>query len=217
VSLVILVPMLGRPQHVAPLLESIRSTCDARVLFLLTPGDDEVAETVAGEEHLFVEWQDTGDYARKINTGIKASAEEHIFTGASDLKFHPGWYEAACAHLAPGIGVVGTNDLGNGRTATGRGSTHMLVTRAYVEQFGTIDEPGKFFHEGYPHEFVDDEAVDTARARGAYAHATDAIVEHLHPMWGKGEWDVTYAGMSERYRAGMPIFSYRRRLWRRLT
>lgn len=214
-SLVILVPMLGRPQHVAPLLESIRETCEARVLFLLTP-DDEAVEAVGDEDHLFVEWE-PGDFARKTNLGIAATTEEQIFTGASDLKFHPGWYEAACAQLTPGIGVVGTNDLGNGRTKTGRGATHMLVTRAYVEEFGTIDEPGKFFHEGYPHEFVDDEAVETAKARGAYAHATDSIVEHLHPMWGKGDWDLTYAAMSERYRAGMPIFSYRRRLWHRLT
>jgi hypothetical protein len=214
VSLVILVPMLGRPHHVAPLLESIRATCDARVLFLLTPGDDDVAVAVEGEEHLTVEWA-PGDFARKTNLGIAATTEEHIFTGASDLRFHEGWYEAACAKLRPGIGVVGTNDLGNRRTAVGRHATHMLVTRTYVQEQGTIDEPGKFFHEGYPHELVDDEAVATARARGAYAHANDSIVEHLHPLWGKGEWDETYAAIPDRIREGHRLFTERRKLWRR--
>jgi hypothetical protein len=44
----------------------------------------------------------------------------------------------------------------------GRHSTHSLVTRDYVERFGTIDEAGVVLHEGYPHEFVDDEFVQTA-------------------------------------------------------
>jgi hypothetical protein len=216
VSLVVLVPMLGRPHHVAPLLESIRATCAARVLFLLTPGDTEVEEAVADEEHDFIDWQ-SGDYGRKINHGIRTTTEEHIFTGASDLRFHPGWYEKAVAKLAPGIGVVGTNDLGNRRTAVGFHATHMLVTRAYVEEFGTVDEPGKFYHEGYPHELVDDEAVGTAKSRGAYAHAVDSIVEHLHPLWGKGEWDETYAAIPERIRIGQRLFKERRPMWRRLT
>lgn len=216
-SLVILVPMLGRPHHVAPLHESIRTTCDARVLFLLTPGDDEVLAAVKSETDegfLFVGPHAPGDYARKINAGIAATTEDHIFTGASDLKFHPGWYEAAVAKLAPGIGVVGTNDLGNRGTANGRHATHMLVTREYVEKFGTIDEPGKFFHEGYPHECVDNEAVETARSRGAYAHAAESLVEHLHPLWGKGEWDETYRQIPDRIEVGQRLFRERRRLWR---
>ena len=216
-SLVVLVPMLGRPHTVTPLLESIRETCTARVLFLLTPGDDDVAAAVAADEYLYVERQERGDYARKINHGIVATTEEHIFTGACDLRFHPGWYEAALAKLGPGIGVVGTNDLGNRGTITGRHATHMLVTRSYVEEFGTIDEPGKFYHEGYPHELVDDEAVQTARARGALAHASQSIVEHLHPLWGKAEWDDVYEAIPGRIRAGQRLFAERRKLWRRLT
>lgn len=216
-SLVILVPMLGRAHHVEPLVESIRATTpQAHVLFLCTVGDDEVWAEV---RRLDLDWMafnpcDRGDYAKKINAGIAATTDEHIFTGASDLRFHPGWYDACLAALKPGIGVVGTNDLGNRRTATGRASTHMLVCRWYVEEFGTIDEPGKFYHEGYPHEFVDDEAVATARARRAYAHAPDAIVEHLHPLWGKAEWDDTYRAMSERISEGTALFKERSRLWR---
>ena len=111
--------------------------------------------------------------------------------------------------------MVGTNDLGNRGTANGRHATHMLVTREYVERHGTIDEPGKFYHEGYPHELVDDEAVQTARARGAYAHAPDSIVEHLHPLWGKGEWDPLYMQIRARIEEGRVLFQPRRQLWRR--
>ena len=92
-------------------------------------------------------------------------------------------------------------------------ATHFLVTRSYVEQFGTIDEPGKFFHEGYPHEWVDDEAIGTAQYRKAYAYADDSIVEHMHPAWGKADWDDTYRRMGQRMRDGQTLFNRRRSLW----
>lgn len=214
-GLVILVPMLGRPHHVAPLLESIRATCDARVVFLLSPGDDEVYEVLADEERVVVDWPNgPGDYTRKINHGIAVTAEDHIFTGASDLLFHPGWYEAAAEKLNDQVGVVGTNDLGNVGTANGGHATHFLVARWYVERFGTADEPGKFYHEGYWHELCDNEAYETAKARRRYAHARDSHVEHLHPLWGKAEWDPTYSLMRQRIDEGRLLFLKRRRLWR---
>lgn len=222
-SLVIIVPMLGRPHRVAPLLASIRATAPtARVLWALTPEDTEVALAIdravakpalMGGDYVFVDRQERGDYARKINAGIAVTTEDHIFTAADDLLFHPGWYEAAVARLAPRIGVVGTNDRCNRRTIRGEHATHMLVTRSYVEQHGTIDEPGKFFHEGYPHELCDDEAVETAKKRRAWAHAHDSIVEHLHPMNGKAPMDESYAKQSERIVAGRPLFLARRKLW----
>lgn len=213
-DLVVLVPMFGRPHRVHPLLESIRATCDARVLFLLTPGQDDVLQAVdeTGSEVLLVDYA-PGDFARKTNLGIAATTESLIFTGADDLRFHPGWLEAARARLAPGIGVVGTNDLCNKRTIRGEHATHFLVTRAYVEEHGTVDEPGKFFHEGYPHEWCDDEAVETAKRRGAWAHARDSIVEHLHPMVGKAPVDELYAAQGARIEAGRIVYKRRRPLW----
>lgn len=214
-DLVVLVPILRRAHRVAPLLESVRSTCDARVLFVCTVDDQAVLDAVdeAGAERMQIPWQSTGDYARKINVGIAATTEPLIFTGADDLAFQPGWLRAARARLRPGIGVVGTNDRCNRRTIRGEHATHMLVTRSYVEQFGTIDEPGKFYHEGYPHEFCDDEAVATAKLRGAFAHARDSIVEHLHPMTGRAPTDELYDGQAARMVLGRPIFEQRRALW----
>ena len=125
----------------------------------------------------------------------------------------PGWLSAALARLAPGIGVVGTNDLGSPRVMAGEHATHSLVTRSYADEFGTIDEPGKVLHEGYVHEFVDDELVATARFRSAWAFAVDSHVEHLHPCWGKAPMDRLYAGQSERIRAGRKLYDRRRHLW----
>jgi hypothetical protein len=67
--------------------------------------------------------------------------------------------------------------------------------------------------EGYPHEYVDDEFVGTARKRGAWAFAADSHVEHLHPSWGKAPMDPMYAAQRKRMTAGAMIYRSRRPLW----
>jgi len=208
--------MLGRPQHVAPLLASLAaSTPGCHVLFCTSPGDALVEQAIdaAGCRRLTVARHLVGDYARKINAGYEATTEPLMFTGASDLRFHPGWFEAAAAKLAPGIGVVGTNDLGNPSVRQGLHATHSLVTRVYADVQGLIDRPGAILHEGYIHEYVDNELVETAQSRGAWAMALDARVEHLHPHWGKGQMDALYAQQPMRMRRSRIVYARRRHLW----
>jgi glycosyltransferase involved in cell wall biosynthesis len=216
-DLVVLVPMLGRPHHVGPLLESLDATVpDARVLFLVTPGDDEVIAAIdaAGRERLAVKRNPIGDYARKINIGYRSASEQLIFTGASDLRFHDGWFEAAVAHLAPGIGVVGTNDRGNPLVIAGQHATHFLVTRRYADEQGVIDWPRAIFCELYHHEFVDNELIGTAKYRGAYAMALDSLVEHRHPHWCPDvPSDPLYERQAYRMNQGRKIFTRRQHLW----
>lgn len=215
-DLAIIVPMLGRAHRVVPLVESIRAaTPAARIVFCTTPGDDDVVRAVdaLGLERFTVGRYQTGDWARKINTGYRFTSEPYLFTGADDLHFHAGWYGAALAQLGPGIGVVGTNDLGAPRVMAGQHATHMLVTRAYADEFGTIDGPGAIAAECYPHEYTDDEIVGTARYRGAWAFAVDSHVEHLHPDWGKAPTDDMYRGQRDRMRRGRRLFQIRQRRW----
>lgn len=215
---VVLVPMLGRPHRVGPLVASIRATTrGARILFLCTPGDVAVitaVEDIMGERPALVVKQPFGDYARKINHGYRITTEPLIFTGACDLEFHPRWLDAARTALRPGIGVVGTNDLGSPRVLAGEHATHFLITRTYIDRHGTIDVPGQVMHEGYPHEYVDDEVVGTARMRDAWMFAADSHVEHLHPNWRpEVPMDALYAQQPARMRLGRRIFASRRRRW----
>lgn len=211
-EVVILIPVLGRPQNVEPLLKSIRETTPTgRVLFIANSDDEAEHRAIeaAGEEMLIVD----GNYAAKINRGIEASDEPLIFMGADDLRFHPGWLEAAKAKLGDGIGVVGTADLLSKRVMAGEHSTHSLITREYAA-LGTIDDPTKVLHEGYPHEYVDDEFIETAKKRGAFAHAADSVVEHLHPFAGKAPTDALYSKAGRRLFVGRLRYRWRRRLWR---
>lgn len=212
----ILVPVLRRPHRVAPLLESVtlNTTGPYRVLFLAD--DNDQAEVDAIEPYVGTLVQllriHDGNYAHKINVGVRATSEPLLLFGADDLEFHPGWLEAAKAKLRDGVGVVGTNDLCNPRSAAGTLATHPLVTREYTK-LGTIDNPGQVLHEGYPHEFCDDEFTETAKHRKAFDHAPDSIVEHLHPMVGKAPTDDIYDQMRFRMRIGRRIYRRRRPLW----
>lgn len=214
--LVIAVPVLRRPHRVAPLIESIEAATpeDHRTLFIASPEDD---EEIAALKAADADWIETpglrkhGDYARKINLAYMATWEPLLFLAADDIRPHPGWLPKALDCLTEGVGVVGTNDLTNKRTRKHH-STHSLVTREYADR-GTIDEPHKILHEGYRHQFCDDELVATAESRGAYVHADDCYVEHLHPMRQKSPLDSTYELGLSSFERDRRVFQGRQHLW----
>lgn len=218
---VVLVPVLNRPDRAEPLAASLRETSEARLLFLCSPRDGReyracraAARRFPNVEMTVVEWRNgPGDYARKINYGVRATQEPWIFQAGDDLRFHEGWEEEALA-LSDVRRVIGTNDLCNPRVRSGRHSTHTLVAREYVEERGTIDEPGKMLHEGYAHNFVDDEFIGTARSRNEYGFAAASHVEHLHPMRGEVPLDSTYRLGLAGFDADREILRSRRHLWR---
>lgn len=219
VKVAILIPVLRRPQNIKPLVESIeQTTTDFEILFIASPGDEEEISELENQKQSYQimnnNYENNGDYARKINTGFRDIKAEWYFLGADDLRFYPGWFQHAM-NLYDVIGacVIGTNDLGNPMVMRGLHSTHSLVLGEYAARCGTIDEPGKILHEGYPHEYVDQEFVETARCRLAWGFSHKSIVEHLHPNWKKAEMDPIYAAQPQRMGAGQRIYLTRRHLW----
>lgn len=216
-DIALLIPVLRRPHNAKPLYESaMANTPGGHVVFLCSPNDraeQAACEATGATVMVISEPVRFGDYQRKINFGYRHTTEPLIFTGADDIRFSPGWLDAVREKIIDGAHVVGTNDLGNARVMRGEHATHLVITRRYVKEFGTIDEPDKVLHEGYPHEFCDDEAVGTAKFRGVWAMALDAHVEHLHPNWGKAPSDELYAAQRQRMIIGRRLYLQRRRLW----
>lgn len=240
-SLAVLVPVLGRPHRVAPLVASLEAshlpgTHDVGIHFVVSREDLEQQQAVEAAMRAYesrsngigigmirAPWHaGAGDYAKKINyafrllvAGERFGQYEWAFLGADDLEFKPGWFHVALRiHSERGACVIGTNDIGNSRVVHGNASTHSLVHRRYGE-CGTIDEPdsGKLLHEGYDHNFVDDEFVQTALCRETYWKAHDVVVEHLHPHWRKGEQDATYVKGQRAFAQDSALFTRRRPLW----
>jgi hypothetical protein len=215
-AVAVIVPVLGRPASALPLAESLRSSQQDLTLdlwFVCSPGDTAQREACA-----IAVWPigTRGDYARKINLGLWSTDADWIFCGADDLTFRPGWAEAAVAELvAHGTGFCGTNDLANPRVRQGLHATHPLVRRDYAIECGTIDAPGLIYHEGYWHQFVDNEACGTAMIRGCWSFAKDSIVEHHHPIFDRTvPRDSTYELGDLHRLEDHELHQRRRSLWR---
>lgn len=218
-KLAILIPVLRRPQNILPLVESVeKNTSDFKLVFIASPGDEEEICELSCHNQSYItldkNYENNGDYAKKINQGFNSIEAEWYFLGADDIRFLPGWFEQAMeTQRATDACVIGTNDMGNPIVMRGQHATHSLVLRDYVLECGTIDQPGKVLHEGYRHNFVDSEFVETARWRGAWAFATNSKVEHLHPDWHKGKKDPVYDLGKSGFAIDQRYFEQRKRLW----
>ena len=200
-STAVIVPVLKRPQNAGPFMQTLRASTGLANVYAIASddGSDIDQETIAawiqaGAEVL--QGTDIGvSFASKVNAGYEFTTEPWLFVTGDDVRFHPGWLDhaQAVANTGRGVEVVGTNDLGNPRVLRGEHATHMLIRRSYVDEHGASwDGPKVVCHEGYRHWFVDDEIVTAARQRGVFGFAPASVVEHLHPLWGKGEPDEVY-------------------------
>ena len=219
-DLVIIIPVLRRPQNVGPLVQSISGTTHVSyaTVFVASPGDQIEINELEQQNQFYLlmdqSYENNGDYAKKINHAFNETEAIWYFLGADDLRFHYNWFEEAMkTHSRTEACVIGTNDLGNPIVKKGEHATHSLVLAEYVAECGTIDEPGKILHEAYPHEFVDNEFVETAKCRGAWAFSHRSMVEHLHPNWKKSANDAIYAAQPERMRLGKKVYEQRKKLW----
>lgn len=194
-----MVPVLGRPQNVEPTLKTIAEATSLpyRVVFIANfDDDDEIAalRQVKADYLVYPESAGRGDFAKKINWAYPQLDAPWVFQAADDLKFHQGWdvYAMRCYERS-GAGVIGTNDLGNKLVMRGGHSTHTFFSREYIDAYGgTYDDTGTVFCELYDHQYTDNEFVQTAIRRGKWIFSKRSIVEHLHPVWNKGEFDPTY-------------------------
>lgn len=210
-SLAVLVPVLERPQNVAPLLEALRESTPQpwRCLFIADPDDVAEQDAIAREGGWML--APGGSYAAKIRAGVQATDEPLILLAADDLRPHAGWLEAARAAMIDGVQVVGLNDLIPRPHRLGH-TTHFLMTREYAERPCIDGSPGPLYL-GYSAWRVDDELIATATARGRYVYAEDAIVEHLHPIVGKSPDDPTYQKGRAAARLDGKRFMRRQHLW----
>lgn len=217
--LAIVVPVLRRPNNVEFLMNSVKNNTAQpyRLLFIVSPGDTKEISALERVNADFLvmdrKHEGRGDYAKKINFGYRSTTEPYIFLGADDLMFHKDWFENAHKKFIDAVGVVGTNDIGNSRVIDGNHATHSLVKRSYIENHGTVDQRNIILHEGYAHNFCDDEFVGTAKLRNAWAFAEDSVVEHMHPFWGKAKTDEVYKIGQRTFNIDRRLHASRRRKW----
>lgn len=216
----ILIPVLGRPQNAAPLVDNIRAvtSVDYRITFLVSPHDISQREACAATKagiHKMEFPAGAADYAKKINAGMEYTQGEWVFLGADDISFEPGWDTTALKKAGDHYDVVATNDLANAHVRRGDFGTHCLVRRRYVTEHGaTADHtPGVLLHEGYDHNFVDRELCHVAQNEGRFIFARHSRVPHRHPLWKTAPQDSTYRKALARFQQDHRLFLSRAHLW----
>lgn len=191
-SVAVVVPVLRRPHAAGAFMASWRASGPAgSAVYAVTDADDRETRQAWFDAGAIVLTSDRGSsYACKVNYALEATSEPWLLLLGDDVRFHPGWLEAAlrAGERAP---VVSTNDMG--RTDLDRLAIHPMFARDYLVQRGaSFDGPGLIAHEGYRHWYVDREWSFLAAERGVLTYAADCLIEHLHPIHHKGEMDDTY-------------------------
>lgn len=192
----IIVPTLGRPDALAPLVTNLREVTPPvyRLCFVVDPDDHDSHSALASLESApeVLVLESGGAYPVKVNAGSRATGEPLLVPTADDVVFHLGWYEAMLPHFERGVQVVGTSDL-TPATENGTHATMPILTRSYMEDPGAAyGEKGVVFHEGYHHNFVETELWQLACLREVAVFEPASVIEHRHPSWGTAEVDDTY-------------------------
>jgi hypothetical protein len=173
-------------------MQTLRATTGLATAYAVANRDDTETVKAWDEAGATVLYAEGVSFAAKVNAGYEQTTEPWLFITGDDVRFHPGWLDHAQRPRPATTWSAPTTWATRGSCA-GEHATHMLVRRRYVDEVGASwDGPGVVCHEGYRHWFVDDEIVTAARQRNTFGFAPGAVVEHLHPLWGKAETDAVY-------------------------
>lgn len=92
-----------------------------------------------------------------------------------------GWDQRLEAELAPGAVIYG-NDLVQGAA---------LPTAVLLERL-VVDELGYFVPPGMLHLWLDNYWLELGRRLRTLRYLADVVIEHVHPITGRAEWDDGY-------------------------
>lgn len=220
-NVAIIIPTLGRPHALAPLLQNLRQTTELRyrVCFVVDRDDRETWEALDGLARArdFFAIECDGTYPEKTNAGLRATDEPLVLPTADDVVFHSGWYETAVARFEdPAVQVVGTSDL-TPATRGGRLATMPILRRSYIKDPGAAwGETGTVFNESLHHNFVDRVCWELALHRGVAVFEPGSIIEHRHHGWGTREADATDAkGNQQGWDADKALYERMKAEWTR--
>jgi hypothetical protein len=224
-DLVILVPTRGRPQNLRALWESFTETCRAATALVACVDDDDprlpeyqaVAAEAHGQEQRDLSrryedlpprqqlWLVTGPRLRLGGTldavaQVVAPSSPRIgFMGDDHRPRTLGWdtrYIEALNRL--GTGLIYGNDLIQGPNLP----TQVAMTSDIVLATGHMVPPG------IVHLWIDNAWLELGRALDAITYLPDVVIEHMHPIAGRAEWDQGYveANTDERSDSDRAVF-----------
>lgn len=191
--MLVIVPSRGRPDNIRELIQAWEQTRSYASLLVVVDDDDESLEGYRDVMRDVPDWvQPLAVAPRKrlcptLNDFAMANVELYDILGFMGDDHRPrtaGWdhrFAMAITQLG-GTGVVYGNDLIQGANIP----TAVWMSSCIVETLGYMVPPGLI------HLFADDSWKAWGNGIHRLTYLNDVVIEHLHPVAQKSEWDDTY-------------------------
>lgn len=192
-DLVVIVPSRGRPAAVAELADAFAKTCTAdTVLFVANDSDDPELDRYAAAG--YGRW--VGPHqsmVAAVNDAVPVALGLEFpfavgFMGDDHRPRTHGWDTAYLVALREmGTGIVYGDDL----LQRERLPTQCAMTADIVRALGWMIPPRLI------HMYADNFWLDLGRLTGRIRYLPEVVVEHLHPLAGKAEWDAGHLRVND--------------------
>ena len=190
-DLAIIVPTRGRPLNIEDLLFSLQETNTVSDLWLVLDDDDPEIDhyTELGAKALIFPREGKG-MAKPLNKAAMHLLDQYrhfAFLGDDHRPRTDKWDEFFIAELdLLGTGLVYGNDLLQGENLP----TAVAMTGDIVQELKGMVPPGLI------HLYLDNFWMQLGKDLGAFSYLGHVILEHLHPIAGKAEWDEGYKAVN---------------------
>ena len=190
-DMVILVPSRGRPQNIEDLLFSLQETKTASELIVIVDDDDETLDQYIelGCKVMMIAKQGKG-MARPLNFAANVFKDDYrhfAFIGDDHRPRTEYWDQKLIDALDEvGTGIAYGNDLLQGEnlpTAVAMSGDIVMALKGMVPP-------------GFIHLYLDNFWMQLGRDLKSFIYLPDVIIEHLHPIAGKAQWDENYRSVN---------------------
>lgn len=185
--LVVLVPTRGRPENIVELLQAFKDTnAEANLVIVCDEDDPKLEEYKATGASGLVYPREGKGMAKPLNKAANELAYRYDFFAFMGDDHRPrtqGWDIAIQEELSKlGTGLAYGNDLIQGAGLP----TAVFMTADIVRTLGGMVPPNMI------HLYLDNFWLQLGRDLNAITYREDVIIEHLHPIAGKAQWDDNY-------------------------
>jgi len=190
-DMVILVPSRGRPQNIEDLLFSLQETKTASELIVIVDDDDETLDQYIelGCKVMMIAKQGKG-MARPLNFAANVFKDDYrhfAFIGDDHRPRTEYWDQKLIDALDEvGTGIAYGDDLLQGENLP----TAVAMSGDIVRALKGMVPPG------FIHLYLDNFWMQLGRDLKSFIYLPDVIIEHLHPIAGKAQWDENYRSVN---------------------
>lgn len=188
--MLVIVPSRGRPKNIIDLIESWKTTRTGADLLICIDDDDpeyDAYRAITRPPWAMLVHNERLRLGPTLNKWATQMMTEYRMIGFMGDDHRPrtaGWdkrfYEVLGGET--GLGVAYGNDLIQGENIP----TAVMLTSNIVRALG------RMVPVGLVHMYLDNYWRDLGEALGRRTYCNDVIIEHMHPIAGKAEWDAGY-------------------------